>query len=282
MIPAAKYHCYGNDFILVEGEQVTSQALSPLAGAFCRRHTGVGADGCVFLFPHPQAHASLRIFNQDGSEAGISGNGARCAAAFLVHRKGVGEEVLLETPSGRKRFRLLQKDHWGPWTFQSDMGFPSFSPSAIPMDLPEEKESVEDFPLEVQGRTLRITALSVGNPQCVVFVEEWPGEEEFRQLGSALERHPIFPQRTNVSFVRREGPARLAIRIWERGVGPTFSSGTGSCGAAVAALRTGRVRSPVEVATDTGVQIVEWEPAGTIRLTGQAHFVADIQFYWEG
>lgn len=277
LIRGAKYHGHGNDFVIIQMDQVSEASFSSFARKICDNHFGIGADGCIFV-----GHStpfSLRIFNRDGSEAEMSGNGARCVSAYLHHQGLAGEKIDLETRSGRKSFRLLEA---GPprWTFTSDMGRPGFAARVIPFS-PEELDAVREYPLKVAGETLKVTAVNVGNPQCVVFLDELPDEVRFQKLGSALEKHPAFPRRTNVSFVRVIESHHIKVRIWERGVGPTHSSGTGCTGAAVAAISTGRAESPVTVETATGAQLVEWEPDSVISLTGDAEFIADFRFVWD-
>lgn len=280
MIFAAKYHSYGNDFFIVPADQVKKSGYAGLARAICDPHRGLGADGCVFLSQAGADGAGLRIFNRDGSEAQMSGNGARCACAFLHHRGIVKNSMIrLETRAGTKVYELLRR-HDSSWEYRSNMGSPVFEPAAIPFKAPPALQRVEDFPVEVSGETVRVSALFVGNPQCVVFVDELPHRRFFEKVGSGLENHPLFPQRTNVSFVKVENPHRLRILIWERGVGPTLSSGTGSCGAAVAAISAGRAMAPLEVHTETGMQQVEWEAGSEIFLTGCAEFIADVHLNW--
>lgn len=280
MITASKYHADGNDFLILSSDQSKEEDYPSLARSICRRHRGAGADGCVLVSEPSQGQFSLRFFNRDGSEAGMSGNGARCACAFLHHRGLARDsEVKLETRSGIKMYELLQQGDFF-WSYRSAMGCPRFSPSDIPFQSQPKLEMVQDYPLSLDGEVVRVTALSVGNPQCVVFVDELPEGPFFGRVGAALEVHPSFPEGTNVSFVRVESPRQLRVMIWERGVGPTHSSGTGSCGAAVAAIRTGRVHSPVRVHTTEDVQQVEWASGETILLTGGAEFVSDIQFRW--
>jgi diaminopimelate epimerase len=281
MINASKYHGNGNDFIVVAPAQVQEEHYAALAQAICDHHFGVGADGCVFVGEISAEHVSLRIFNRDGSEARMSGNGFRCGCAFLHHRSLLDQtEVTLMTASGVKGYTLLEQEE-GFWTFQSRMGDPVFDPEAVPFRAPNTVQGIQGYSLVVAGEQVSIAVLSVGNPQCVVFLEELPLEEEFRRLGRGLEVHPDFPERTNVSFVQVVGSNQLKIRLWERGVGPTHSSGTGSCGAAVAAIRAGKVQSPVQVSTETGSQQVEWDGETEILLTGNARFIAEINFYWE-
>ncbi len=280
MIKAEKYHSYGNDFLIVPPDQVQEEQYPALSEAICDRRVGVGADGCVFVGAPSGSVFSLRFLNRDGSEANMSGNGARCACAFLHHRSwSEDREIQIDTRSGAKTYRLIQSAHPG-WTYRSALGMPELRPSAIPFCAPSDLDVVENYPLEIAGQTLRVTALNVGNPQCVVFVDRLPEEGEAWEIGTALGKHPRFPDRTNVSFVCVESPERLRIRIWERGVGPTHSSGTGCAGAAVAAIQTGKTRSPVEVLTTKGAQKVEWSPGKQIYLIGRSEFIARIQFQW--
>ncbi|HUV13291.1 MAG TPA: diaminopimelate epimerase [Acidobacteriota bacterium] len=277
MIKASKYHGYGNDFIIVPPGQTEESRYPALAKAICDRHFGIGADGCVFLQEGEGERFPIRIFNQDGSEAGMSGNGTRCAAAYVHHQEvSSGDEIVFLTASGAKSYCLIESS-FPVWRYKSQMGVPGFSPSKIPFIAPDGLESIQNHEVAVGRHMVRINALWVGNPQCAVFVEELPSDDLFDQLGSGLSLHPSFPQGTNVSFVLPTGPQSLKIRIWERGVGPTHSSGTGSCGAAIAALVEGRVQSPVEVQTTTGTQVVEWGPGREILLTGEACFVADAE-----
>lgn len=276
-VQAFKYHGYGNNFLLVNRDQAGIGDPGDFASRICDPSFGVGADGCVLFAVVGGSRIDVRIFNRDGSEAGMSGNGCRCAAAH-IHRQRLAEsdELLIQTASGPKSYRLVESGE-GLWTYRSLMGHPRFAPKDIPCAA-RGVDEVRDYPLRIGRETLSIHALSVGNPQCVLFVEQLPDEKRFRRLGSQLEAHPFFPDRTNVSFVRVE-ENRLRLRIWERGVGPTHSSGTGSCAAAVAAVRAGLVGSPVEVATETGSQTVRWRLGEEIELTGAAEFIAEI-LYW--
>ena len=280
MILASKYHSYGNDFLIVPVNEINPEDYAELAKEICHPHSGIGADGCVYLEESGEEEFQLRIFNRDGSEAGISGNGARCASAFLHHQGRINQaEVKLQTRSGLKVYTLLESSQ-SCWKYQSLMGVPDFKLEAIPMRSASGVQSIENYPLQVGDEQVWIHALSVGNPQCVVFVESFPQDLDFKRLGRGIENHLDFPERTNVSFVRVDGADRLQIKIWERGVGPTYSSGTGSCGAAVAAIRAGKVKSPVQVHTETGHQLVEWSPGNAVVLTGEASLVGEIKFHW--
>ncbi len=278
IVSAFKYHCYGNDFLIVLDSTVQTGVRPRLAREFCHRKTGVGADGVIFVNTGPEA--AIEILNRDGSSAQMSGNGLRCAAAQLVHQGEVsGHEVTVDTPAGKRTLWLLEVGK-AKWTFETNMGEPRFRSEEIPFQSTPAVPLVKDYALNAEFGSLTVTALNVGNPQCVVFVDQLPGDEELSRLGSALEQHPCFPEGSNVTFAKVEGPGHLRIRIWERGVGPTESSGTGCCGAAVAAIWTGRAHSPVSVESDTGSQQVAWASGEPIKLVGDAEFVADIDYFW--
>ena len=282
LIFASKYQAYGNDYLVLGSDQVPESDWPRLTRDICEAHFGVGGDGCVFLSIPSEGPVCFRIFNPDGSEAGMSGNGSRCAVAFLHHKRVVtSPEVDLSTRKGLRTFSRVAEGA-GFWRYRAAMGSPEFAAAEIPFLGVSPDSSVEGFVLEVAGWRTAICALSVGNPQCVVIGEALPPDAEFQDLGPALATHPMFPEGTNVSFVRVLSDRKIEIRIWERGVGPTHSSGTGCCGAAVAALRAGLASSPLEVMTLTGSQIVEWSPGGEIYLTGEVRFVADIHYQWGG
>lgn len=274
-----KAHGLGNDFLLVEAAQVADPAA--LAVAICARHTGVGADGIVVLGPAAEADASFRIFNADGSEAELSGNAMRCAVAWLAARRQAapGTELRLATRVGRRTHRLLaQRDRC--WWFRSEIGQPVFAPERIPFAPPVAVSvPVVDFPLEVEGQRWAATALWMGNPQCVVFVERWEGWD-WQRVGAAIEQHRWFPQRVNATFARWLGADRLEARFWERGVGPTEASGTGSCAAAVAAAVSGRTGRHVRVQTLRGELEVLWGADDRVELIGPAELVAEGVFWW--
>ena len=173
MILASKYHSYGNDFLIVPVNEINPENYAELAKEICHPHSGIGADGCVYLEESGEEEFQLRIFNRDGSEAGISGNGARCASAFLHHRGRINKaEVKLQTRSGLKVYTLLESSQ-SYWKYQSFMGVPDFELKSIPMRSVSGVQSIENYPLQVGDEQVWIHALSVGNPQCVVFVESF-------------------------------------------------------------------------------------------------------------
>jgi diaminopimelate epimerase len=253
-ISVVKGHAYGNDFLLVPESEVEGHNLERLSQAICHRHTGVGADG-LMLYAYDGEHVRMRLFNADGSASEVSGNGVRCLAALVVRDKPATSQVTIDTPAGPKVLDLVARSG-DTLTFRASMGQP---------------RDIRVLNLDAAGEKVRVIALSVGNPQCVV-LDDLPEPERFQRLGPALEHHPQFPNRTNVSFVRMEAPGRIRILIWERGVGPTSASGTGACGAAVAAAAHGGASREIDVISAGGTQHVEWREEG-IYLTGWARLV---------
>jgi len=253
-ISIVKGHAYGNDFLLAPESEVHGRDLPALARAMCSRHEGVGADGLMIYAFGPSA-VRMRLFNADGSPSEVSGNGIRCLAALAVRERPGASHVTIDTPAGEKVLEL-QGQNGGALTFRASMG--------IPQDI---------RPIEIQaaGEKVRAVALSVGNPQCVL-LDDPLLESRLHKLGPAIEHHPKFPDRTNVSFAKVEAPNRVRILIWERGVGPTQASGTGACGAAVAAASYGGASRDVEVISPGGSQRVEWLEDG-MYLTGWAKLV---------
>ena len=229
MIPFVKTHALGNDFILVEQTSKRPSDYPELAKRICHRNFGVGADG-VILWSHDRDAFNLRIFNQDGSEAECSGNGLRCVAAYLIESgRWPKDEVRLKTTSGSYVLRHVGKQ------YEADMGAPGLAPKEIPFAPPVPMERVVNYPLPVDGQLVAITACSTGNPHCSLFVDEL-NDAYIEKVGPLLERHPAFPNRTNVEFIHVMNDQEIEVAFWERGVGVTYASGTGSCGAAVASI----------------------------------------------
>lgn len=272
-----KFHGFGNDYIVFEEQQLTSvSSLNDFARRVCDRHYGAGADGITVVSRAEDDGADfrVRIFNADGSEAGLSGNGTRCTVAYLYYRGLWSQtELRLQTRSGTKLYSLRERLSEGHYWFDSELGQPAFESVRIPMLTDEPRERVIDYPLAVDGETLRVTALSMGNPNCCIFVSDFD-ELDWRRAGSTLETHPQFPERTNVVFVRVRDRSNIEVRLWERGVGETFSSGTCSCAAAVASALNELTGRRVSVHTQGGVIEVEWrETDGEVLMTGRADIV---------
>lgn len=271
-----KFHGFGNDYIVFEASQLEGVAsLGELARRVCERHYGAGADGIAIINRASDEHADfqVRIFNPDGSEAGLSGNGTRAAAAYLHYRGLWSEETLrLETRTGIKRYRLLERIADGHYWFEAELGQPRFESAAIPLLTAEPMERVTDYPLSVEGQTLRVTSLLMGNPHCCIFVEDFD-ELDWRAIGRALQTHAQFPERTNVVFIRVADREGIELRIWERGVGETFSSGTGACASAVASMINDKTERRINVQMPGGRIEVEWRADNEVVMTGRADII---------
>jgi diaminopimelate epimerase len=257
MVRVTKGHAYGNDFLLAPAAGVAVD-LPALARAVCDRHEGIGADGLI-LYVMRDHGATMQLLNADGSRSELSGNGMRCLAALIAREQRItgGSAVRIQTEAGTKTLDLLARDG-ERYTFRAAMGEPS---GLRQVDIP------------VAGETITASILRTGNPQCVV-IGPLPQVERFNRLGPALATHAMFPEGTNVEFVQVDAPDRVRILIWERGVGPTSSSGTGSSAAAVAAAAHGGASRSIDVMAPGGIQHVEWADDG-IYLTGWAELVLD-------
>ncbi len=261
-IPFLKAHGAKNDFLLTPVDGLPAGLpLAELARAICDRHTGIGADGWLHIAPGREgADGEIRLFNADGSVAEISGNGTRCAAAFLIHRGLAGPEVKIKTGAGLKHLRLLE--HTGlQFIFEMNMG------------TPEIRAPRFALPLSTGARD--VTLVWVGNPQCAVPVENF--DFDWRKMGAEIESHPQFPDRTNVSFFRARDRHAIEVRFYERGAGETWSSGTGSTGAVAAALSRKIVDSPVTVYTPAGPLEIRGSP--DLYLVGPAAIIGEGEFY---
>ena len=254
----SKAHAYGNDFLYVRRADVPADvAEDALAIEMCARHLGVGADGLIIFEPTPDG-ASMRLLNADGSPSEVSGNGVRGLAALLLrddHREDA--RVTIRTEGGVKHLVRTSRDA-SSQTFRAAMG--------LPVDLRQVEATVD-------GEALRLVVMTFGNPQCVV-LGALPDEARFQRIGPALERHTLFPNRTNVEFAYVEGVDSVRILIWERGVGPTTSSGTGSCASLIAAARFGGAGRTSHVIAPGGTQLVDWRE-DSVYLTGSAEVVHD-------
>ena len=265
----------GNDFLIVEVDEVSALPdAARLARAMCHRHYGAGADGLIFVAraQGDEADFDSRIFNSDGSEAGVSGNGTRCVAAYVYFKKlWLDRDVRIATAAGIKRGRLAAQDGHR-FEFEFDMGEPRLHSEAVPMLLDFPLEHVVRYPLHLGGDMIEVTCLSMGNPQCIIFLKDME-RVNLAELGPLFEHHPVFPDRANVEFVRVVSRDEIEIRIWERGAGHTLSSGTGSCAAAVAAALNGYTERAVRVLTEGGPLHVEWRADNRVALTGSAEVI---------
>jgi diaminopimelate epimerase len=264
-IPFTKAHGAKNDFLLTWASQAPSGGFEAIARAICDRHTGMGADGWMLVRPaDEEAYASIRLFNSDGSEPELSGNGTRCAAALLVDAGYTDRNIPIVTGAGLKRLRLLERED-NRFLFEMNMGQPSVVPEGLRTKL------------ELGSHDCEVTIIDVGNPQCALFVKDFPTGWE--HIGAEIESHSRFENRTNVSFIRPVDEHTIDVRFFERGVGVTMSSGTGSTGAAAAAIARGVVQSPVRVLTPAGELQISWDGKGDAMLVGPAEIIARGEFY---
>jgi len=265
-IPFVKAHGARNDFLLTwRHEAPGEEMLSRAAVAICDRYAGVGADGWLLVEARQADQpARIRLFNSDGGEVEMSGNGTRCAAAFLIDAGKAEPEMVIRTGGGDKQLKLASRDGLS-YVFQMNMGVPRIDDGRL------------RFMLATSAGDRECTILWVGNPQCAFFVENF--EFDWKAMGAEVERHSQFPNRTNVSFVRVIDRHRLDVRFFERGAGFTMSSGTGSTGAVAAALARGLVESPVTVETLAGP--LEFRQEGSeLHMAGPAEITTRGVFWF--
>lgn len=267
-----KFHGLGNDYLVIETEQLAGIGdLGEFARRICNRHYGAGGDGIAIVGASDSEAADFtcRIFNPDGSEAGLSGNGTRCAVAYL-HYTGLWkkDQLHLSTRTGLKRYLLRGQPGPGKYLFESELGQPKFDTGSIPMAYEPPLERVVNHPFE----TFHITAMQMGNPNCCIFVDDFDSLD-WRSAGKHIENHPLFPDRTNVVFVRIVDRKLIELRIWERGVGETTASGTCSCAGAVAAMVNGKADRDVRVVMEGGEVQIQWRPDAQVVITGTAEVV---------
>lgn len=295
-----KFHGYGNDYLVFEAGELAPVGLTGgferhvEGGPFldfvrrvCDRHFGAGSDGIAVVerlaaddggdggdSREGGADFRLRIFNPDGGEAAMSGNGSRCAAAYLLQRGLWNEDGFsFLTRAGVNRYTLRERLGGGAFRFEAEIGRPLFDSASIPMLTLEALDEVRGYPLALAGgETVSVTALQMCNPNCCVFVDDFE-RADWRRVGRTLESHAVFPERTNVEFVRVRDRAHIEARVWERGAGETLSSGTGACAAAVASIVNGLADRRVRVEMPGGLLEVFWRDDGQVLLTGVAELV---------
>jgi diaminopimelate epimerase len=286
-----KFHGFGNDYIVIESSELAdfpdAARLGQFARRICNRHYGAGADGIAVVGPSevPSADFQVRIFNPDGSEASLSGNGTRCAAAYLYYKHfWTDKELRLSTRAGVKLYTIQERPTGNAgsmpavaadrYVFDSELGQPKFDTASIPMITKEPLAKVIDYPLDVAGEVFPVTALQMGNPNCCIFVDDFD-LLDWRRIGKSIETHEQFPARTNVVFVRVVNRDTIELRIWERGVGETEASGTCSCAAAVAAMIKGRTAHLLTVLMPGGVARIQWRENsdGEVVITGSAEVI---------
>jgi diaminopimelate epimerase len=264
----AKLHGTGNDFIMVDARSL-DRDWNALAKAICDRHFGVGADGLILAAPSQRAPVRMRIFNADGSEAEMSGNGMRCLVKFAVDSGIVtpkGDEFDVETGAGVMRVRITS-ERGLVTSVRESMGPPRLDPREIPVAI-DAPPPIKEFELNVDGRAIPVTPVSMGNPHAVYFqgnpVQEYP----LHDVGPLVEHHALFPNRTNFEVVRVLSRGRAEMRVWERGVGETLSCGSGASATMVAARLLDLVDNAMELTVPGGVLTLEWDGEGDVILTG--------------
>ena len=292
-LPFWKMHGAGNDFIVAEapcsGPASEEGAWPVLARAICDRHRGVGADGLLLVLPSSVADRRMRIFNADGSESEMCGNGIRCLVRYVLDRE------LVEAPDGRVRVETIpgvltaetRRDGRGEVAaVRVSMGRPALEPAAVGAAL-KAPPPVLDLPLSVAMEgggeaALSLTLVSMGNPHAVCFLDGPPEAYPVARIGPAVERHPLFTRRTNVEFVHVEGRQAIAMRVWERGVGETQACGSGACAAVVAARLHGLIDDAVTVRLPGGEVSVRWDGEGEVLLDGPAAHVFSSEWPLDG
>ena len=267
-----KMHGIGNDYIYVNCMDGIGFDPEQASIALSDRHFGVGSDGMILIFPSDKADFRMRMFNADGSEGKMCGNGIRCFAKY-VYCKGLTDKTVLtiETLAGIKTAWLILDDH-DVAAIRVNMGSPVLEPALIPVSF--DGEQMVNEAIEVGGSTWHVTAISMGNPHCVTYVDD-VDSMNLEKIGPKFENHPMFPERVNTEFVRRIDDSTVQMRVWERGSGETWACGTGACAVAVASILNGVVSSDsVTVKLRGGDLLIEWNRAeNTVYMTGPATFV---------
>lgn len=274
-----KMEATGNDFVLIEAGE-TEQQWSKLAVALCDRHYGVGADGLILVLTSSGVDARMRMFNPDGSEAEMCGNGLRCFAKYILYKSPVDfnkKEIVIETKTGIKKVTpVWESDKLTK--VKVNMGKPMFSPAKIPVIIRADKSTkrytapVMDFPIMIGKRKLSMTFISMGNPHAVYFSREPVDKFPLGLIGPKVENYEAFPKRINFEIANVVGQKKVKARVWERGAGETLSCGTGACAIAVAAILHGYTDTVVEIELPGGSLEVEWNGKDEVFMSGPANY----------
>lgn len=269
----------GNDFIIINQKSLDAPDWAALARKICERHIGIGADGLLIYQPLPQPSTDsyqMRIFNADGSEAEVSGNGLRCLAAHLCAGSEVkADQFSIETLSGEYFLKRIATAHPLYW-FLVDLGQPILERSRL--DFKGSSESLIGQVISLDTGTVQVTLTSMGNPHCTIFVDDFR-LTDWEDTGRRIESHDFFPRRTNVEFVRVMDRRNIEVRFWERGVGKTLSSGTGACAAVVASILNRLTEREVAVHTLGGVLEIHWSEDQHLYLKGPAKLICQGEYY---
>ncbi|KRE39763.1 diaminopimelate epimerase [Paenibacillus sp. Soil522] len=264
-----KMHGLGNDFVVIAGEQQLPDHVADLAIRLCNRFFGIGADGLVYILPSEIADFRMRIINSDGSEAEQCGNAIRCVAKYVYDNGLTDKEVItIETlGAGAQKVQLTVSDGEVS-SVRVDMGEPILNGLQVPTTI--DAEQVIEHPIEVDGHEFRFTAVSMGNPHCVIYVDD-AVHFDLSTWGPKLETHPLFPRKINVEFVTVNSRTHTDMRVWERGAGPTLACGTGACATLVASVLTGATDRTATVSLKGGDLLIEWnESDNHVYMTGPA------------
>ena len=267
-----KMHGLGNDYLFIDARRgIPTENLAELSRQMSHRHLGAGADGIILILPSDITDFKMRIFNADGSEAETCGNGIRCFAKYVYeHGLTTKTEFGIETLAGINKVNL-STENGKVKSVRSNMGKPNFDRSKIPM-LGAPDGPVLEEPIEVDGTSVKITCVNIGNPHAVIFVPD-ATTAPVTELGPKIENHKLFPQRTNVEFVSIIDKSNIVMRIWERGSGMTMASGSGSCASALASIITNRTERKVNVHLVYGILTIEWAEDGYVYQEGPAEEV---------
>lgn len=275
----AKLQATGNDFIVIEGVErgfsLAVEKWGKLAQAVCHRHLGIGGDGLIIVSASAVADIGMRIFNPDGSEAEVCGNGLRCLAKYVIDRGMVNKSSLIvETLSGIRQVEVFT-DKGKVIRARVNMGVPQFQPEEIPLRLELLKKGkgkinvpILDYPIALAGGELALSFVSMGNPHAVAFLSSPVADFPLADIGPQVETHPLFPQRTNFEVARVVKQGRIEARVWERGVGETLSCGSGACAIAVISHLKGYTKDKVDIMLAGGILTIDWDGVGEVWLTG--------------
>jgi diaminopimelate epimerase len=273
VIEFSKYHGLGNDFILIDNRHSAEPIVNPeQAIQMCDRHFGIGGDGVIFALPGQQGtDYTMRIYNSDGSEPEMCGNGIRCLAKFIADLEGMSEvnkTYRIQTLAG-----VISPQIQADGTIKVDMGIPFLTAAEIPTNLSTADDKVVSQPLEVAGQTWAVTCVSMGNPHCITFVAD-SDAIALAEIGPQFEHHPVFPQRTNTEFIQVVKSNYLKMRVWERGAGITLACGTGACASVVAGVLSNKCDRNCTVELPGGCLQIEWsETNNRVYMTGPAQKV---------
>lgn len=272
MLKFTKMHGCGNDYIYIDGarERIPAEQKPELVRRLSDRHFGIGGDGVIFINPSDQADFEMEMYNMDGTRAEMCGNGIRCVAKY-VYDKGLTDQTQISVISaGRIKYLDLHVENGRVSTVKVNMGEPILKACEIPVLAEDEKGEVIAEPIEIEGKSYRMTCVSMGNPHAVVFVEDVQ-DFPLEQVGPGLEKHPRFPKRVNAEFVKILDEETIEMRVWERGTGETLACGTGACAAAVACSLNGLTKDTVTVKLLGGTLQIQWDKAeNRVYMTGPA------------